>query len=194
MNIHSDRQLYIITHLQICSYTFSFNFRCNALVTTAHVGPFTTESRACYQPAISQWVQSWHTAWLHRENGLREWGGLLRIRYVTGTFNKDSRVWIQSKYSILPVKEFPLLWSSYGCILPRIGIILIKLIWNIHEARHNINGLVQERSNSIANALELRHSCTKLWIYRCPVLTKWLPMWCEHSYRIILLQLWEFLN
>ena len=31
--------------------------------------------------------------------------------------------------------------------------------------QHNIDGLVQERHNSIANALELRLSCTNLSMY-----------------------------
>ena len=44
-----------------------------------------------------------------------------------------------------------------------------KSQYNLH-----IDRLVQERHNSIANALELRLSCTNLSIY----------MWCELSYRI----------
>ena len=37
-------------------------------------------------------------------------------------------------------------------------------MWLIHDTKH-INGLVQDGSNSIANALELLQSCTKLLIF-----------------------------
>ena len=53
-------------------------------------------------------------------------------------------------------------------------MILAKLLlWmaqlslvEIHSSGYRIDGLVQERRNSIANALELRLSCTNLSIYR----------------------------
>ena len=35
----------------------------------------------------------------------------------------------------------------------------------VHSCEHHIDGLVQERCNSIANTLELRFSCTKPLIY-----------------------------
>ena len=42
-----------------------------------------------------------------------------------------------------------------------ISHIIITMIWiTIHKIMSHIDGLVQERCNSIANALELRLSCT----------------------------------
>ena len=43
----------------------------------------------------------------------------------------------------------------------------LKLLWTNFEYETYIDGLVQERHNSIANALELRLSCTNPSIWTC---------------------------
>ena len=50
------------------------------------------------------------------------------------------------------------------------------LIW--HHGNIDIDGLMQERSNSIVNALELRFSCTNLWIW---------PLWTHPGLHISLI-------
>ena len=61
-----------------------------------------------------------------------------------------------------------------------------QLIWHLTCAQHpaHIDGLVQERRNSIANALELHLSCTNPSIYRwldSTVVTPWLRHWSYHD-------------
>ena len=43
--------------------------------------------------------------------------------------------------------------------------LLTYIVLKIGHHEHNIDGFVQDCTNSIANALELRQSCTKLWIW-----------------------------
>ena len=65
-------------------------------------------------------------------------------------------------------------WMEMCCILTKISL---NLRWNQRFSvtcwRHHIDGLVQERRNSIASAMELRLSCTNPMICCVYFLGRW---------------------
>ena len=68
----------------------------------------------------------------------------------------------QQQYSVKALSELTWLPEPFRWNLFRVGY---KWTLVAQDSQHYINGLVQERRNSITNALELRLSCTNpsLW-------------------------------
>ena len=68
-------------------------------------------------------------------------------------------------------------WSMISWMITTWGQILVQYmegVWKSNLTRPcSLMAIVQERSNSIANALEWHLSCTNLSICKCPILLRW---------------------
>ena len=87
------------------------------------------------------------------------------LYYTTGDSNGLDQLFVGAQTSNLKIGSWNLVfsYSTWPALDTFKGISLNENVFQM-EVHWNIDGLVQERSNSIANALELRLSCTNLSI------------------------------
>ena len=102
--------------------------------------------------------QLWFRWWLGAEQAtshhLNQWWSSLLTSLVSPGFHRC--VLPGCQWSLLPGSHC---WDCYR-ILPCHVVNFLLLLWNLWLPDLQINGLVQERCNSIANALELCLPCT----------------------------------